>query len=172
MNTQTGFLSAAALAAAIFAMPLALAAGAKVTRADAFMKKAIQGNLAEIKEGQLAQRKGVSAGVRRFGEVLAHDHSMANQQAMTAASSMGVTPPAEPNSKQQSMYRHLAALSGRRFDKAFVKAEVKDHKKDIAEYKKEARATNSPASNYASTSLPVLHKHLRLAEALKRKPRG
>jgi len=53
-----------------------------------------------------------------------------------------------------------------------VKAMVKDHKKDIAEYKKEAKGTNSPAASYAQEILPDLHKHLQLAETLERKPSG
>ncbi|MBW4051967.1 MAG: DUF4142 domain-containing protein [Proteobacteria bacterium] len=90
-----------------------------------------------------------------------------------AASSLGVTPPAGPNSRQRTAYEHLAALCGSRFDRAFVKSEVKDPKRTIAEYRREANATNSPASSYAAASLPVLHKHLRMAEALERQsPRG
>ncbi len=125
----------------MLAAPLALAAN---TKADAFIQKAIEGNLAEIKVGQLAQQKGATEGVRHFGTVLEQDHSKANQQAMTAASSMGVTPPSEPSPKEQAEYQHLASLSGSQFDKAFVKAMVKDHKKDIAEYKKEAEGEQQP----------------------------
>lgn len=168
MKAQLRILAAAA-AAAILASPLALAAK---TKADAFMLKAIQGNLSEIKVGQLAQQKGASEGVRHFGAVLEQDHSKANQQAMTAASSMGVTPPAEPSPKEQRIYRHLASLSGSKFDKAFAKAMVKDHKKDIAEFEKEAKTSNSPASSYAQAVLPDLKKHLRLAESLERHPGG
>jgi putative membrane protein len=173
MNTRIGLVSAAAMAVAVLSAPLALAAGATASHSDAFIEKAIQGNLAEIKEGRLAQRKGATTGVRRFGEVLVRDHSKADRKAMAAASSMGVTPPAQPSSSQTMQYEHLAALSGRRFDEAFVKAEVKDHEQDLAKYRREAKAPNSPASTYASTSLPVLRKHLRMAEALERQsPRG
>jgi len=168
MNSRIGILTAAAMAA-MLAAPLVLAAN---TKADAFMQKAIAGNLAEIKVGELAQQKGATEGVRHFGTVLEEDHSKANQQAMTAASSMGVTPPAAPTPKEQAVYQRLASLSGKEFDRAFVKAMVKDHKKDIAEYEKEARSTNSPAANYAQQTLPDLHKHLKLAEALERPPSG
>lgn len=168
MKTLIGFVSAAALAS-MLAAPLALAAN---TKADAFMKKAIEGNLAEIKVGQLAQQKGASEGVRHFGAVLEQDHSKANQEAMTAASSLGVAPPSEPSSKEQKEYQKLAALSGMKFDKAFTKDMIKDHKKDIAEYKKESKMSNSQASSYAQASLPTLKKHLRMAEALERHPSG
>jgi putative membrane protein len=168
MKTLAGFVSAAALVS-MLAAPLAFAAD---TKADAFIQKAIEGNLAEIKVGQLAQQKGASEGVRHFGTVLEQDHSKANQQAMAAASSMGVTPPSEPSPKEQAVYQHLSSLSGSQFDKAFVKAMVKDHKKDIADFKKEAKGTNSPASTYAQQALPTLQKHLQLAESLERHPSG
>lgn len=168
MKTFVGSVLAAALAS-MLAVPLALGAGAKP---DSFMKKAIEGNLAEIKVGELAQKKGASEGVRHFGMVLEQDHSAANSQAMTTASSMGVSPPAEPSLKAQAEYRHLASLSGSKFDQAFVKEMVSDHKKDIAEYSKEAKAGNSQAASYARQSLPTLQKHLRLAESLKRHPGG
>src|SRR5512146_559383 len=158
MKILVGTLSAAALASLLSA-PLALAAD---TKPDAFIQKAIEGNLAEIKVGQLAQQKGATEGVRHFGTVLEQDHSKANQQAMTAASSMGVTPPSQPSPKEQAEYQHLASLSGSQFDKAFVKAMVKDHRKDLAEYKKESKASNSPASTYAKQIVPDLQKHLHL----------
>ena len=146
MKTLIGLVSSAALTC-MLASPLVLAAN---TKPDAFIRKAIAGNLAEIKVGQLAQQKGASEGVRNFGTVLEQDHSSANRQAMSAAASMGVTSPAEPSRKEQAQYRHLASLSGAKFDKAFVKAMVKDHEKDIAEYKKEVKAaSNSPAASYA-----------------------
>jgi putative membrane protein len=168
MKTLIGLLSAAVMAAGLSA-PLALAAG---TQPDRFIRKAIEGNLSEVKVGRLAERKGATAGVRHFGAVLAEDHAKANRQAMSAASSMGVTPPAAPSPKERRIYEHLAALSGKRFDAAFVEAMVKDHRQDIAKYSREAKARNNPASNYAEATLPDLHKHLRLAEALERRPSG
>lgn len=169
MKTLTGIVSAAALIC-MLASPLALAVN---TRPDAFIRQAIAGNLAEIKVGQLAQQKGASEGVRNFGTVLEQDHSTANRQAMSAAAALGVTAPAGPSRKEEAQYRHLASLSGARFDEAFVKAMVEDHRKDIAQYEKQAKAAGKgPAASYAGTSLPTLQKHLRLAESLERHPGG
>lgn len=167
MRILVGFASAAALA--VLLSPFASAAN---PRGDSFMEKAIQGNLAEIKVGQLAQQKGATEGVRRFGAVLERDHSEANEQAMNAAASMGVTPPGAPDVKEQAEYQHLASLSGRQFDRAFVKEMVRDHRKDIAEFKEEAKASKGPAGTYAKASLPTLEKHLHLAESLERRPSG
>lgn len=62
MKSPAGFVSAAALATLL--SPLTLAANG---HGDAFMKKAMERNLAEIKVGQLAQQKGATEGVRHLG---------------------------------------------------------------------------------------------------------
>ncbi|HKA74242.1 MAG TPA: DUF4142 domain-containing protein, partial [Xanthobacteraceae bacterium] len=61
----------------------ALACAAPAARAQnkgdqAFLKKAIEGNYAEIEMGKLAQQKGASDGVRSFGKQLEQDHAAAN----------------------------------------------------------------------------------------------
>jgi putative membrane protein len=44
---------------------------------------------------------------------------------------------------------------------------VKDHRKDIADFQKEARK-GGPAGDLAKQTLPVLRKHLAMAERLSR----
>jgi putative membrane protein len=132
---------------------------------EKFLKKAIEGNLAETQMGQLAQEKGGSDGVRSFGQMLENDHSDANKKAMEAANSLGTTPPDAPNSKQKADYDRMSKLSGSKFDGEFVRHMISDHKKDIKEYEKEAKK-NDAAGSYASTTLPTLHKHLETAQSL------
>jgi putative membrane protein len=43
---------------------------------------------------------------------------------------------------------------------------VKDHKKEIAEYRKAAKKQGDPAGAYASETLPTLQKHLETAQSL------
>src|SRR5438270_14024032 len=92
-----------------------------------FLKEAIEGNLAEVQMGQLAQQNGTSEGVRSFGQMLQQDHSAAAQKSSAVATQMGVTPPTEPNKKQKAMHDKMAKLSGEKFDKAFASEMVKDH---------------------------------------------
>ena len=133
-----------------------------------FITEAIQGNLAEVQVGKLAQQKGQSEAVRSFGQTLVSDHSAANEKATKVAEQLGVTPPSEPNAKQKAIHDKLSKLSGAAFDRAFAKEMVADHKKDIKEYEQEAKKKNDPAAQYAQETLPVLHKHLQLAENLER----
>jgi putative membrane protein len=138
----------------------------KASRADqAFLKDAIEGDLAEVKMGELAQQKGQSEDVKQFGQMLQQDHGQHLQQAQQEAQQMGVTPPTQPNTKQKAMYDHLSKLSGVQFDKAFAKDMVKDHKEDIAKFQKEAKG-KGPLAGFAQQTLPVLQKHLQTAQSL------
>jgi putative membrane protein len=130
-----------------------------------FMKNAIEGNLAEVQMGQLAQKNGSSEGVRSFGQMLERDHSEAIQKAMTVAKDIGVTPPSEPNAKQKAEHDRMSKLSGARFDSEFAKMMVTDHKKDIAEFQKEAKKKDE-AGKFAKDTLPTLQKHLETAQSL------
>ena len=130
-----------------------------------FLKEAIEGNLAEVQMGQLAEKNGKSDGTRSFGQMLQKDHSDANQKATAAANQMGMSPPSEPNSKQKAMYDKMSKLSGDKFDREFAKHMVTDHKKDIKEYQKEAKKDDA-AGAYAKEALPTLQKHLETAQSL------
>jgi putative membrane protein len=131
-----------------------------------FLTEAIEGNLAEVQMGELAQKNGNSDGVRSFGQMLQKDHSEANQKATAAASSLGMTPPTAPNSKQKADYDRMAKLTGAKFDQEFVKHMIADHKKDIREYDNEAKKKTDAAASYAKEALPTLHKHLETAQSL------
>src|SRR3954470_17361124 len=141
-------------------------ASAKEQPGQKFITKAIEGNLAEVQLGQLSQQKGASDGVRNFGQQLVTDHTASNQRATAVAGQMGVTPPSEPNKQQRAVYDRLSKLSGDAFDRQFVKHMVDDHKKDVAEYQKEAKQRNDPAAGYASETLPTLQQHLQTAQSL------
>jgi putative membrane protein len=132
---------------------------------QAFLKKAIEGNYAEVQMGQLAQKNGQSDGVKKFGQMLSDDHSAANQKAMDAAKSMGVTPPDGPNAKQKADYEKMSKMTGAQFDKQFATHMVADHQKDIAEYKKESKQSDA-AGDYAKGQIDTLQKHLDTAKSL------
>jgi putative membrane protein len=133
---------------------------------EAFLKKAIQGNFAEIEMGKLAQQNGQNENVKKFGQMLNDDHSAANQKAIDAAKSMGMTPPDGPNAKQKAEYDKMSKMSGAQFDRDFANHMVADHEKDIAEYKKEAKQADA-AGEYAKAQIEVLQKHLQSAKSLK-----
>jgi len=138
----------------------------KASKADqSFLKEAIEGDLSEVKMGELAQQKGQSQDVKSFGQMLQQDHGQHLTQAQQQAQQMGMTAPTQPNSKQKAMYDKLSKLSGAQFDKAFAKDMVKDHKEDVAKYQKEAKS-KGPLAQFAQQTVPVLQKHLQTAQSL------
>ncbi|MBZ6075513.1 DUF4142 domain-containing protein [Microvirga puerhi] len=147
-------------------------AWARETPSHQFITKAIQGNLAEISLGQLAQERGGTDGVKSFGQMLVQDHSAAKDQATAAATSAQVTPPTEPSRAQKSEHDRLSKLSGDAFDRQFIAHMVTDHKKDIAEYQKEAKRSDGAISDYAKGALPTLQKHLDTAQSLEKQEKA
>jgi putative membrane protein len=138
---------------------------AKDPAGKTFITKAIQGNLAEVQMGQLAQEKSQNGDVKAFGQQLVTDHNDANSKATAIANDLGVTAPEEPSKKQKADYEKLSKLSGDAFDKQFAKHMVMDHKKDIGEYKADSKKKD-PTASYASDTLPTLQKHLEMAQSL------
>jgi putative membrane protein len=151
---------------AVIALMISTAAYAAEKPTQAFIKKAVQGNLAEIQMGQLAQQNGQSDGIKQYGQMLVTDHSAANQKAMEAAKSIGVTPPEGPNATQKAHYEKLSKMTGARFDGEFATHMIADHQKEIAEYKKAAKQSDA-AAEYAKGQIDVLQKHLDTAKSLK-----
>ncbi len=151
------------LAAAALSPPVFAADGS-----EGFIRTAIQGDIAEINAGQLAEQDGATAGVRKFGATLVKDHTKAASEAVAVAKGLKVTPPTEPTAEARDDYEKLAALSGKSFDRAFIQAMVEDHRQAIDAFKEEATAQDGKASTMAKSQLPVLEKHLRMAEALQK----
>jgi putative membrane protein len=149
----------------VLALLLATSAHAAEKPSQTFLKKAIQGNYAEVEMGKLAQQNGQSDNVKNFGQMLQADHAAANEKAIDAAKSMGVTPPDGPNAKQKADYDKMSKISGPQFDRDFAIHMVADHQKDIAEYKKASKSADA-AGEYAKGSIPVLQKHLETAKSL------
>jgi putative membrane protein len=132
-----------------------------------FIKVAIQGDIAEVDVGQLAQEKGESDAVKQYGAMLVKDHGDHRTNAEQVASELGVEPPTGSSLIQKATYAKLKLLSGATFDRSFAMSMVKDHQEDIQEYKKES-SKNDAAGRLAKNTLPVLQKHLQAAQSLEK----
>ena len=149
------------------ALLLAGAASAQPGEDRHFLKDAIRGDNSEMMLGQMAAERGASPGVRDFGRMLHDDHARAREEAVRVAARFGVADTQEmmPEARQEA--RKLRGLRGRAFDREFVRYMVKDHRKDIAEFRHEARE-RGPVGNLAQATLPDLQKHLDTALRLSR----
>jgi len=127
----------------------------------AFLRKAAEGGMAEVQLGQLAQQKGSSQDVRQFGEKMVQEHSQLNEQLKPIAERDGVRPPKALSKKDEATMKKLESLSGQQFDHAYIETMLKDHKKDLKEFKETANRTqNSQLKDAAQHGVQVIESHL------------
>lgn len=143
-------------------------ASAGGTTADTkFMKEAAQGGMAEVALGRLAVEKASSADVKKFGQRMVDDHSKANDELKQLASQKNVSLPQDLSAKDKATKSTLESLSGEQFDHAYMKDMVKDHKKDVSDFRRESRSAQDPdVKRFATQTLPTLEDHLRQAESI------
>jgi putative membrane protein len=130
-----------------------------------WVKNAHQVNLAEIKEGKMAEQKAKSPKVKKIGKTLVSDHSKLDRKLMSAAKKMNVTLPSSPSMKQQSEAQMLSQKSGSQFDRTFIQDNIKGHKKAIQKTQKEmSQGKSKKVKKLAKKTLPVLKKHLHMVK--------
>jgi putative membrane protein len=146
------------------------ATAADLSPADkAFVTKAAQGGLAEVQMAQLAQQKASSDDVKKFAQTMIDDHTPNNEQLVKLATAKGLTPPTDPNAMQQKMLAHLQGLSGAKFDKAYVKIQVRAHTMMLKEMRMEAqRGKDADLKNFAEQTSSTVEHHLSMAQDLQK----
>ncbi len=133
--------------------------------ADAFMKEAAQGGLAEVELGRLAADKGSSDAVKKFGQRMVDDHGKANSELQTIAQQKNVALPTDLNAKDRALKAKLDKASGPAFDREYMKAMVQDHTKDVKTFQREAKTLkDADVKAFAEKTLPTLEEHLKLAK--------
>lgn len=146
---------------------LAGAANAQSRDDRHFLTEALRGDNSEMMLGQMAAERAVSPRVRAYGRTLHDDHARARDQAMRVAARLGVPPTTATMPEARAEAYKLRRLHGRTFDREFVRYMQEDHRKDIAEFRHEARM-GGPVGQLAAQTLPDLRKHLRMARDLSR----
>ena len=138
----------------------------KVDPADqTFLRKAAQGGTAEVELGKVARQNGGSDQVKQFGQRMVADHTAANDTLKQLAARKGVSVPAQPDPADQREKARLQKLKGAQFDRAYIDYMVRDHQKDVSEFRKEANSAKDPdVKAFAQQTLPTLEEHLKMAQ--------
>ncbi len=132
-----------------------------------FVKAAARGGMMEVELGKIAQEKGAIPAVQDFGKRMVTDHSQINTELKELATSKGATLPAMLLRKQRRQVQHLEGLSPARFDRAYAKDMVRDHKHDIKAFEKAAKHAKNPELRaFAQKTVSILKEHLRLAQEM------
>jgi putative membrane protein len=130
-----------------------------------FVEHVARDGKAEVDLGRLAEQKTQNPEVKALARRLVDDHTKANQQLTQIAQQEGVQLPAGAGKSKSKQSAKLKKLNGDAFDKAFVKQIVEDHQKDIKYFRKEQNSLkDAQLKSFAQQTLPVLQKHLQMAE--------
>jgi putative membrane protein len=156
------------LAGTFLAAALLAPAAAQADSPREFLRHALRGNNSEILLGNLAADRARSPAVRDFGRTLVSDHSKARAEVLDVGRRFGIRPDREPSPEARDMHHRLMGLRGRDFDREFINHMVEDHRKDVDEFRDEARERHGAVSDLAARQLPTLQAHLRTARTLDR----
>lgn len=138
-----------------------------------FAKNATAGGIGEVAMGKLAATNASSDAVKQFGQKMVDDHSKANAELAEILKSKNVVVPMEMSSKEVSMQDKLAKNQGADFDKHYINMMVKDHKKDVSEFKDASENAADPEIKaFAAKYLPVIQGHLEMAKDIQKNLSG
>jgi putative membrane protein len=123
----------------------------------AFMKDAAKGGMMEVEMGQMAEKEGKSADVKKFGSRMVTDHSKANNELMGIAKKKGF----DLGNEKPKMDK----MDSTNFDKEYMAAMVKDHEKDLSDFESEAKNGSDPeVKAFALKTSEMIKKHLAMAK--------
>ena len=133
-----------------------------------FMISAADGNLFEIRSGEIASQKAMNDSVRAYGAHMVMDHSMATQELMALAAKKKMMLPTDLSPAKKMKVDSLNALSGMAFDTTYMSMMVVSHVETVALFEHEAsNGVDQEIKSWAASKLPTLKHHLEEAKQLK-----
>lgn len=169
MNRITKIVCTAALGCA--GAMISVAAHAAVTDSDkTFLTNASEGNLDEIRLGELAEQKSTNPQVKSFARTMIAQHKMLQEKMAPFAQQWSIAPPTALNTEDQQQFDKLSALSGSEFDKQYVSGAVQAHKQTLDAFNQEINSTSDqPFKQAVMKGKGVVAAHLKMAEGLNAK---
>ena len=133
----------------------------------ALIRELINGDLLEIRLGQLAQRKAVNPAVKQFAQRMASDHSRLQNEWTAMASSNGVAVSPQLSTGDQAKLDQLNQLSGSDFDRAYMNLMIQAHQDAVNRLQNEAQYANSAQVRAKiANDLPTFQQHLSMAQQI------
>jgi putative membrane protein len=147
--------------------PMAATSTAKLSKSDQrFMMRTAAADMAEVQAAQLAAQKTQDPKVKEFAQKMITDHTANDQQLTSLAQQKGVQVPTAPDATDQKQIDKLSKLDGSKFDKMYMKDQVRDHEKVLKMVQAEAKSASDPdVKAFAAQTVPVIQSHLDMAKS-------
>ncbi|MGA2146288.1 MAG: DUF4142 domain-containing protein [Bryobacteraceae bacterium] len=160
-SISSGVCCLALVAAAGIAYPASLS-----TADRQFLVSAAKADMTEANEGQIAENQATRDDVKDLGKAMVQDHTENYSKLTALAAQTGVSIPTGINTGKDHTIQQLTHMKGASFDRTFAADEITSHRQAIALFKREAEHGQDPdVKAFANKTIPVLEKHLQMAEA-------
>jgi putative membrane protein len=146
---------------------------AKVSRADQkFVREAIEAGVMEVELARIAAQRATHEHVKAFARQIQEDHGKSNAELKTIADTKGIELRQSFQGKHKRTLHRFSKLAGVEFDLQYIRLMIEDHKQELQEFQREADNGKDPdIKTFASKQIPILRKHLEMAQAADRQLR-
>jgi putative membrane protein len=135
---------------------------------DAFVTNAAISDMYEIQAGQIAQKKGQSAGVKAFGKTMVTDHTAMSNEMKPLVTAAGKTPPTGLDERRKGMIDNLNAAPAADFDKAYLDQQEAAHSEALTLMQGYAdNGDDAGLKGGAAKAVPKIQAHLDHVKQLK-----
>jgi putative membrane protein len=163
-------LSAIVLAVPAFSLASAPDQASTAHHDTEFLKKANQGSVDEVDLAKFVLGKTTDPDVKAFAQRMIDDHSKLLNDMKPFDSEAGLSIPDHVDVETKAEEAKLELLSGKSFDKSYIKSMVKDHHKDFEDFSQEAATTGYPAFKaVVEKGKDTIKEHLEMIDGLAKK---
>lgn len=133
-----------------------------------FFETAASAGMFEVEAGKLAEQRGTTPDVQKFGKQMVKDHTEVAAELKALADKKGVTLPAEMLKRHKMMFDSLKSEDdGEDFDQEFRDKMISSHKEAVSLFDQAARKSKDPdVKAFAAKHLAHLQDHGAKARAL------
>jgi putative membrane protein len=126
-----------------------------------YLRKTAASNQFEIVTGQLAQERASSDAIKALGAMFVAHHTAAQAQGAAVAAKLGIPVTPQLNPRQEAQVALLQRLSGKKFDYAWLAAQIYAHVQAInLQLRGAVNGDTQDVKELALANLPVVTRHL------------
>jgi putative membrane protein len=139
----------------------------KLSHGDrSFFEKAAKSGMKEVAVSQAALPNLTNPQVKNFAQMMVADHSGANTELMSLASTKGVLLP--DTDKKDMKLTDKWSKKVKDADEEYMEEMVSDHKDAVDLFEKASKSDDAAIAAFAQKTLPTLQHHLTMAQDLKK----
>ena len=138
---------------------------------DAFVTNAAISDMYEIQAGQIAQKKGQSAGVKDFGKMMVTEHTAMSNEMKPLVTAAGKTLPTGVDERRKGLIDNLNAASAADFDKTYLGQQEAAHSEALTLMQGYAdNGDDAGLKGAAAKAVPKVQAHLDKVRELQAAP--